>query len=320
MKHTLFGLVMLVGLSSGSAATDLGITFIKDDHIFIADSSGTNLKQVDSDPRRKGMLRVDKNGKRFSYFVDPQNDEKGRLVVINSAGGEVAEVAIRPVTDPPTGGMNTLEDAQWTTDGKIRIFGSINPSKCEMFDLDFVTGTESNGQTGVCGTFISSPDGKHTAERGLFNHFVASEERVNTIGLDGTEDFYYGVDDKAFAILAGPMWSPDSLYISAIRKLLATGEGSVVIIDLKGTSTLIPLPETVLEHPAITWVGNYVIAGEGSDAVQIDSTTNQIGSVTSEIADKLAQRADARHQSAAKTSQIEHVVKRAGGREGIALQ
>ncbi len=139
------------------------IALLKADNVLLAGADGQITATLSNDRRPKSLLRWTQDGQRLSYIVPDTAGAKARLVVIDLSGKVLKEVAIRPMTDPPTEGLRFVEQLSWITPEKVRVAGSINPHNCEMFDLEIETAAESNWQTGECGSFVASPDGRHVA-------------------------------------------------------------------------------------------------------------------------------------------------------------
>jgi hypothetical protein len=312
--------VLPAAIMSGSSHR---IAFLRSDHIFVADDDGKNPRQLDSDPRPKGLLSWDSSRNYFSYLVQPVGGEKARAVVIDGAGKQVSEISIRPEGEHESAGLfRFVEGVSWTLDGKMRVWGSVNPSNCEMFDIDIATGRESNGQYWECGTFSLSPDGKHMAGLAPVQHFARFEERFQVVWLDNEDRFYIpNSEPRPVFIPAGPAWSPDSKKLAVLERDAASGEAAIrILLLVDGSTTRIPVPVSILEHPAIAWVGTRVVAGEGPDLVQVDSVTKRLGPVTFDTADELTRMATGRRQKKATQDQIDAVVKKLGGKEAILLQ
>lgn len=301
-----------------------GVAFLKSGHVFVADSEGANLRQLDDDPRPKGKLLWDGVRKRLSYWVAGTNGEKTRLVVIDLSGKRVAEVAVRPVTNPPTSGLRFVEDLEWLPDGKIRAGGSINPSNCEQFDLDINSGRESNWQFGECDTFVQSPDRKHIAELGPINQGAVEEERYDTVLLDGKGalqgvPLYTGDSDEPIFVLAGPSWAPDSTRLAIVEKRAMSSEIAVTILTLDGKVTRVPLPASGADYSNVSWEGNKVIAGEGDSALEIEPESRSLNRLTSETANRVSQSRRAREESDRAEERARSVVSRLGGTEAVPL-
>jgi hypothetical protein len=319
MKRASLLIAMLPGVIA-SASSHGNIAFLRGSHVFISDGDGNNPRQLDADPRPKGLLSWDSSRNYFSYLVPRVSGEMSRVVVIDGAGKQVSEISIRPAGERESLGLfRGVEGVSWTQDGKLRVWGSINPSNCEMFDLDIATGRESHGHLWECGTFSLSPDGKHTAGLAPVQQFATDEERFEIVSLDNKMRFYVH-NSKPMFIPAGPAWSPDSQKVAVLEKDASTGEAAVTILLLDGTITRVPVPASILEHPAITWLGARVVAGEGADSVQVDSVTKRLGPVTFDVADEVTRTATERRQKKATQDQIDAVVKKLGGKEAILLQ
>jgi hypothetical protein len=318
MKRTTV-LMILLSLMCLARSSGAEIAFLKGGHIFVAEADGKNARQVDGDPRPKGHLTWDSSRKYFSYLVRPFNDEIARGVVVDSTGKKVSEFSIRPANR--IGGsllFRFVDEVTWTSDGKLRVWGSVNPSNCEMFDLDIMTGGESNEQFWKCDTFFLSPDGKHTAALRPVAHF-SSEPRYDGVSLDNN-DAFTAYNSKRMFLPAGPVWSPDSKQLAVLEQDGLTGEAAVTILLLDGTYTRIPIPVSILEHPAIAWVGTRVVAGEGSDSVQIDSVTKRLGPMTFDVADDITRVGTEQRQREAAKEHVDAVVKKLGGQGSILLQ
>ena len=319
---TLPSFIYLLFLPAAALGADEhAFAFIREGQIFLSAENGTPLRQIGNDPRTKADLGWDRASQRLSYRVDPDTDEKARLAVIDLSGRVVSEVAIRPRTDPPTEGMRAVEGLTWTSEGKARIWGSINPTKCEMFDFDIVTRQKSNWQGGECGTFVASPDGKHIAELGPAFHFTPDEDLFEYLQIDNKEDFYPASEDSPkILVVAGPVWSPDSQMVALLEKRKIGDEAAVTIVSLTGAFTRVPVSLSILESPSLAWVGMKVVAGRrGVDELQIDSVTKRIGAATADITDELDRRKAAADSLEARHKRIQSLVEKLGGRVGIDL-
>ena len=84
--------------------------------------------------------------------------------------------------------------------------------------------------------------------------------------------------------------------------------------------TRVPVPAGAAEHPAVTWIGGKVVAGEGQDAMQFDPATKLTGMVTDDIAEHLTRSARLRETKRIKAKRIEATAGKVGGHEGIALE
>jgi Tol biopolymer transport system component len=294
--------------------------FLKDGHIFIADSEAGAPRQVDRDPREKEDLQWDPKWKRFSYFVRGDR-ELAHLVVVDLTGRQL-DVPIRPSTGTTAGFMRFVESSLWLPDGRLRVTGSINPSNCEQFDFDVATRQETNIQYGYCSGIVTSPDGAHTAEISPVNQFVAEAERYQILLLDN-EDLYFGQSrtaDQAMFIVAGPVWAPDGKTIALLEKKAATGEGAVTFVKLDKSFLRIPAPRSVLDAKAISWVGGKVVVGvAGREQFQIDPVTKHMSGVTADVLDALSRKASEQEAAAARRKRTAALVDRYGGKDGILL-
>jgi len=259
-----------------------------------------------------------------------------RFVVIDLTGKVLADIPIRPATDPPRGAMRFVEHLEWLPDGKIRVDGSLNPCNCEQFDLDLATGEESNWVGGECGTFRPSPDGKHMAKREVvcpaeeshaFNRVVVDERPDPASPIHATATVsYFGEGDPdgihdGILVLAGPVWSPDSRSVAVIEKRASTGEVALTILPLAGGVHRVPIPTPSgkLDDASLNWFGSKVVVGRGVNAIAIDSATRRFDVITPEISDRLKRSARARDDAEATRKRVEAVVRQLGGREGIVL-
>ncbi len=303
------------------------IAFLKGVHVFVAEADGKNAKQIDSDQRRKALLRWDVANQHFAYVADPNGDEKARFVTIDLSGKIIRDVPIRPPTDPPTSGMQYIERLEFLPDGKIRIGGSFTPWNCEAFDLDLGTGKESNGQIGKCGTFALSPDGKHYAACATIPQ-TDDEHRFDTVEIDGWRSrngplaSYSGTShsrESGIFVLAGPAWSPDSRRAAVIEKRSTDQQLSVTILSLAGDVRRVRVASGLSEHPTISWFGSKIVAGEGIDAVAIDPVEERLETVPFEVSDELAHRVRVREEGKVSREKLEAVVRKLGGRDGVEI-
>lgn len=265
------------------------------------------------------MLRWDSHRGCISYLVPKEHDNEMAIIVeLDAAGNIVMQTPI-----PYDGGYRFIEDFEWLPNGKARLGGSANPRNCGQVDLNPETGEESNGQAGKCGSFARSPDDKHTAELGLMN-MTDDEHSFDTVDIDSQgfvnlrRDLYVGGGYDVF-IPAGPIWSPDSQSVVFLEKRADTGEAGVVFLTLADVATRVAVPASVLDNPAIAWVGSKVIAGEGDKAVQIDPITKRMGPVTSDVSDEVVRRAAVKRDKENWKAELDARVKQLGGREGILI-
>jgi hypothetical protein len=321
------------------------IGFLKGDHIFIADADGSNARQIDSDPRWKDKLRWDAARQRLGCEVERRGDEMSRFVVMDLSGKLLKEVAIRPVTDPPTRGMRFVEDIEWLPNGRIRVSGSVNPYNFEMFDLDIDTGQESNWQFGA-GPFVPSPDREHMALRGPTD-LTDEEHRFDTVLVDRRPDpldpmfhevatIHYDGEDPGIFVLAGPVWSPDSQHIAVIEKKASDQQVAVVILTptnkpgrgQQGSVRRVWIPPSTVEETLrgrpwapLRWIGTKVVAGRGTRAIAVDSASAN-AQFTRIVPEDLVQLTALEREESDATSarkNLEDLVKRLGGRGGVAL-
>lgn len=321
------------------------IAFLKGNHVFVANTDGTHARQLDSDPRKKGSLRWDAANQRLGFLADATGEEMIRFVVLDLTGKVLADVAIRPPTDPPTSGMRFVEDLEWLGAGKIRVGGSINPRNCEQFDLDIRTGQESNWHAGKCSSFAESPDGKHTAhcdtvpqtdDEHRFDSILVDERNVKGSVFSVATVRYWGEDPGIF-ILAGPVWSPDSKHIAVIEKRASNQEAALVILTpaaspgkgAQGEVRRIPIPSELAERPfesgsyqpSLRWLGSKLVAGHGARAVAVDAGDphSRAAAVGPQVRDQLTRLEGVRRDTEAARKRVEEVVKKLGGREGVLL-
>jgi hypothetical protein len=107
------------------------------------------------------------------------------------------------------------------------------------------------------------------------------------------------------------------MIVARHEKRADTGEAAVVFLTLARLATRVPVPASVLDSPAIEWIGSKVVAGEGDKAIQIDPLTKQISGVTSDVSDEIARTEGEKREAEATRAKVDDLVKRLGGREGI---
>ena len=305
------------------AATDGSIAFLKGSaELYITDANGRNPRRLDHDPRGKSMLRWDGYRNRISYLVAGEHGEAGEkaiIVELDAGGNAVMEAPI-----PQDVNMRFVEDFDWQPNGKARLGGSMNPRNCILEDLDPANGIITNWQAGECGSFVRSPDGNHTAELGPTAQ-TDDEHRFEVVDIDSrmfaslaSKALYRGGGQEVF-IPGGPVWSPDSQSVVFLEKRAGTGEAAIIFLTLDGVAARVPVPAFVLDHPMISWVGSKVVVGEGANALEIDAVTKQTSAVTSNTSDEISRNASTKRQAEAVRANVDDLVKRLGGREGILL-
>lgn len=322
MKLHVLWFLFCAGVVVSRAASDAPIAFLKGNvELYVTDADGRNPRRLDHDPRGKSTLRWDGYRGRISYLVPREHGESGEMAIIvelDAAGNVVMEAPI-----PHDDAMRFVEDFEWLPNGKAQQGGSANPRNCTLGDLDPQTGEITNGQVGKCNPFVRSPDDKHTAELGLMN-ITDDEHSFDTVDIDSQgftnlrRDLYVGGGYDIF-IPAVPVWSPDSQLVVFLEKRAETGDAGVVFLNLAGAATRVPVPRSVLDRPAIAWVGSKVVAGEGDKAVQIDPATKQVGPVTSDASDEIARRTAAKREKQAARARLDARFRQLDGREGILI-
>jgi len=289
------------------------IALLKDNAILLLASDGQVASKLEGDSRPKTVLRWLPDGQRLSYLVPDNSGAKARLVVMGLTGTVLKEVAIRPVTDPPTEGLRFIEELSWVTARKVRVAGSINPENCEMFDLDVETAQESNWQTGECGSFTASPDGKHIA---YLDAMETDDERRDSVGIDNDKVIYS--DGGRMAVLAGPAWSPDSSQVAILEKRADSGEFAVTTVSTGGHTDTIPIPKYLGDHPSLVFVDSRVVVRSATESVLVDPRNKSAGAVPDDMRSKLEQTDRARQGAADSEKDLERVIQRLGAREGVA--
>jgi hypothetical protein len=323
MKLHILWFVLCAGVVSSRAASNAPIAFLKDSvELYVTDADGRNPRRLDHDPRGKSNLRWDGYRSRISYLVPRAHGESSEMAVIvelDPAGNIVLEAPI-----PHDDSMRFVEDFQWLPNGKARLGGSVNPRNCVMVDLDPQTGEETNAQAGKCNSFVRSPDDRHTAELGPLPQ-TDDAHRFDVVDIDShmfasltSLALYRGGGYDVF-VPAGPVWSPDSQLVVFLEKRAETGEAGVVFLTLGGAVTRVPVPRSVLDEPAITWVGSSVVVGKGDNAVQIDPETKQILPVAPETSGEITRRAAATREKQAARANLDARIRQLGGREGILI-
>jgi hypothetical protein len=323
MKLHVLWFLFCAGVVVSRAASDAPIAFLKGNvELYVTDADGRNPRRLDHDPRGKSTLRWDGYRSRISYLVPREHGESGEMAIIvelDAPGNVVMEAPI-----PHDDSMRFVEDFEWLPNGRARLGGSVNPRNCMLQDFDPETGAVTNGQVGKCGSFVRSPDDRHTAELGI-QPMTDEEHRFDSVDIDShmfdslTSRILYAGGGYDVFVPAGPVWSPDSQLVVFLEKRAETGDAGVVFLTLAGAATRVPVPRSVLDRPAIAWVGSKVVAGEGDKAVQIDPATKQVGPVTSDASDEIARRAAVKRESQAARARLDARFRQLGGREGILI-
>ena len=304
----------LGGLFFPALAADERIALLKGNDVLLAGADGQLIATLSSDQRAKSELRWLPDGQWLSYQVEDTHGAKARLVVVDLAGKIAKEIPIRPETDPPTEGLRFVEDLSWVTARKVRVSGSVNPIRCEMFDLDIETAQESNWQMGECGSFIQSPDGKHFAY--VEGTSGAEDERRDSVGIDDDKVAYS--DGGRMRVLAGPVWSKDSSGVAVLEKRAGSGELDVTTVSITGRSASTPVPQYLSENPSLVFVDTRVVVRSAKGTMLVDPRKKSAGVAPEDVRLKVEQADRARETAAEAKRKLEAVTRRLGAREGVA--
>lgn len=290
------------------------IALLKDNVVFLINPDGAIIAKLTQDKRPKSDLRWLPDGQRLSYLVRDTTGAKARLVLIDLAGTQAKEIAIRPVTVPPTEGLRFIEDISWITQHKLRVTGSVNPRNCEMFDVDVETAKESNWQVGSCGSFVASPDGNHIAHLGLVTQ-GAGTERTDSVEIDNQSITYRGT--RPILVSAGPVWAQDSTQIAVLEKQLDSGELAITTVSTTGQIDRVPIPQSFGEKPELALIDHKVVIRSATRSLIVDTRQKTVGALTGDIATTLAQADQDRQKSDQARERIKGLVKRLDAREGV---
>ena len=303
-----FGAVTLV-----NSAPVEKIGLLEGQDVIVVAADGHVIAQLTADRRAKGSLSWLPDGEHLSYVVpDDRVPHASRLVVVDLAGSIVKEVPV----PPPDEGFRSDDTFVWLSPGKVRIDRSANPRNCGVFDLDIETLAVSNRQEGACGSFVSSPDGKHTVHLGLLA-ITSDEDREDSVEIDNKATAYRGGGDR-IQVVVGPIWSEDSQEVAFIEKKVSSGEVVLTVVSLTGHFDRTPIPAEMLEDPLVTWVGSQVAIGARSHPVLVDHALKRMGEPTPEALSRIERVRQTEREAEERRAGYRKILQQLGAREGIA--
>jgi len=306
------------------------VVFVKGTEIYSASLDGSNITQLTKDGLRKDLPKWSPEGSRIAYMAASPNPF-GEFTLITSTGKRLAHF---PLLSEGERGMRWIEGLDWLDGNHVVFWGSANPWNCTEVAFDVTNGDGVFGHLGTCGSFVRSPDGKSTAYWGPEGMGFSSDERRESLYVDGVDVYPQVVypQTNSLQFLSNPVWAADSQRVALVDRDVNTGITSLTILDVRPEHATgqrksfdylakwAPiLVHTALgpnlEQPvAVNWVGQLVIVsnGGGDPLFQVDSAH---GTVQPASGDALRPLVAPRAQAAQLKSKAEDLVRKLGGRD-----
>jgi hypothetical protein len=261
--------------------------FLKNGEIFISDDSAMAPKQLTADGAAKQLLTWSTDGASLAYFEpDREAPSSGRIVLLPVAGGKPREIAIHRPDGRPVGGFRFVESARWTAN-TIIISGSVNPSTCEYVTIGVLEQRISNDVIAECGSFVSSPDGTHSAAREATHAGASEQEWRDYLLLDGAA--VYPQPPSSARILAGPVWDGNQA-VAIIEKEIATGIMKATVVPLNGHARSMALPAGDLDLNVLYYNSGQLLISLNGHALAVDPSLNRIRAASEDEVAALARR------------------------------
>jgi hypothetical protein len=304
------------------------IAALKGTEVILVDRASGNVTRLTGDPRVKRDLRWLPDGRRISYLVPGEKGDKEfakfvmpswpKLVISDLTGQVTSEVSLRPPdnsTNPEL--IRAIENVEWLSNRFVRFEGSFGPRNCASFELDLDTGKTFSERDGECGSFTASPDGKHVAYR-----FPVSmgtwDDSIGRVEIDDGTLSYAGVRGAPIHLEAGPVWSEDSQRVAILERRLQSGQIALTTISIRGEVMTVPVPSYTKDDASLTWMGIRVAVGLGGTALVVDPTRSVYMPLDPESSVILERVAHTSQSIRDDQQSMEDVVKKLGGREGVA--
>ncbi len=180
------------------------------------------------------------------------------LVVVSSAGVELARVTIEPVTaDTAYAGMRFVEAVRWLSNDRIVVRGSLNPSQSQYYVVDAGAARITDDFVDDRSAAAFSPDGRHVASQTGSPHFVSAQQHAPQMAVDG-KTIYPAAGRTAADFASEPRWSADSGSLAWLVQRSAPAATALVIWNAGALSeTAVPLGAG--KPYALFWSGKRVV-------------------------------------------------------------
>jgi hypothetical protein len=266
-------------------ATAEKVAFLKGDDVYIASAGGNAVKRLTTDGVHKSLLRLSPDGRNLAYRLRLEPGEAiGHVMVISSDGEVVRDILFRPPGPVLIGGMRFIEELWWSDAGHLVLYGSVNPNNCEYVAVNVATGTTTADYGMACGTQVASPDHAHVAYAGPPGIGVQPEDFRQCLDVDGRR--VYTRQDNG-QLLTDAVWSGDSASLAFLEEDMVTRIKHVVVANLKGKISRLPVPSYFEAPMALRWVGNNLLLETPRDRCSVYPDTQAFQPVTIEIEEKL---------------------------------
>lgn len=287
---------------------------IDDATVVIVDRNGHEIVRLSKDKRPKSALAWLPDGEHISYVVPSKekSEPTGHLIVAAMSGSILNEVTV----PSPDDGFRVDDMFTWISAHKVRIERSANPRNCGIFDLDVETMKISNRQLGACGTFTTSPDGRHVVHLGLLA-ITPDEDRADSVEIDSDSIVYAGEGNRV-KLIAGPIWSADSQQIAFIERNLPSGELSVVVLSMAVHVQKVPLPNQLWDGSSvIVWNGTAVAVSTGGQSLLFDYMQRLTQRMTVEALSEIDHVRQARHDAEQTRAFLKKIVVQFRARDAV---
>jgi hypothetical protein len=266
------------------------VALVRDSELWLAAIDGSGLVQLTNDGERKATPAWSQDGAKLAYLPEVDRQKAlSRIAVMTLETKEVRQFVFRP-TSANIAGMRFVEQLRMLADNRIALIGSVNPVNCEYVVVDINSGKELSWSLGLCGSFVTSPDGKHVAYPGAPGMFTPEEDWRQRIEFDNDRRAYTPAGPSG-RLLTDPVWSADSTQIAVLEHDLQTKAKGVVIVSLKGEVTRIPLPLSFEMPMELEWAGNTLALHAGGERYTIDPTAKAMHTPYVDVDERLAVQA-----------------------------
>lgn len=246
------------------------VAYVKDSEVFVADDSTPEGQQVTNNGVPKWLVRWSPSGQ-FLAFMEMTDSSlaKGRLVVVNSSGEVRMKTLIHEVKGPQIAGLRWVEELTWFTDDSIGVYGSFNPTHCELIILKPSAGVVLQNVALDCGSFAVSPDGEHV----VYLQAVESgpdNRRRDFVLLDRELSLLPPNEASPITVVGIPQWSADSSRIAYVAKTTDDGSVNVVVADKTGVVSKQEVSPSFGDKTELAWSADSLVVGGDNLTIVMD--------------------------------------------------